>query len=165
METIWAPWRLEYITNDHPAGGCFLCNGWEARGEEKAHLVLARGERAFVQMNRYPYNGGHLLVAPACHVGEMQEVDAEAAAEIWRLSVVAKEVLEAVLKAQGVNVGLNQGRCAGAGVLDHLHVHVVPRWNGDTNFMPVLADVKVIPEGLESAWERLRAAFAERGFA
>ncbi len=165
MERIWAPWRLEYIRNDPPAEGCFLCRGWEARGEERAHLLLARGERAFVIVNRYPYNGGHIMVAPVRHVGEMQEVDAEEAAEIWRLAVVSKSVLEESMNAGGVNLGINQGRCAGAGVLDHLHVHLVPRWNGDTNFMPVLADAKVIPQGLESLWEQLRAAFVERGFA
>jgi ATP adenylyltransferase len=165
MERIWAPWRLEYITNEPPAEGCFFCNAWEARGEERAHLLLARGERAFVIVNRYPYNGGHIMVAPVRHIGEMQEVDAEEAAEIWRLAVVSKEVLETSMNAEGVNVGINQGLTAGAGVRDHLHVHLVPRWNGDTNFMPVLAETKVIPQGLESLWEQLRAAFVERGFA
>lgn len=163
MDTLWAPWRLEYVANEHPAEGCFLCAAWAARGEEATHLLLGRGARAFVMMNRYPYNGGHLMIAPVRHVGGMEEVDAEEAAEMWRLSVLAKEVLHASLQAGGVNVGINQGRCAGAGVLDHLHIHVVPRWSGDTNFMPVLADTKVIPQGLDSAWRQLRSAFSERG--
>ena len=135
--------------------GCFFCNAWNAAGAEKDHLVLGRGERAFVMLNRYPYTNGHLMIAPAAHAGRMEDVDAETGAEIWRLAVLAKSALSRAMNPHGFNIGINQGRVAGAGVVDHLHVHVVPRWDGDNNFMPVLGDVRVIPQALEETWALL----------
>lgn len=166
METLWAPWRLQYVTDTAPksASGCFFCDAWAAEGDEKAHLLLARSGSCFVMMNRYPYNNGHLMVVPKRHAGGMEAMTPEEAADLWRLAVVGKEILEDCFCAQGCNVGINQGKCAGAGVLDHLHVHVVPRWEGDFNFMPVLADCKVMPEHLEAAYARLADAFRARGY-
>jgi ATP adenylyltransferase len=165
MTNLWAPWRLQYVTDTAPKEpGCFFCNAFAAGGDEKRHLLLARGERAFVLMNRYPYNNGHLMVAPVAHVGEVEAVDAVDAAEMWSLTVLAKNVLAESMRPDGFNVGINQGKCAGAGVLDHLHTHIVPRWEGDTNFMPVLADIKVMPQALEDAWEQLRPGFEARGY-
>ena len=165
MQSIWAPWRLEYIlANQSPSDGCFFCRAWQSQGQDNEHLLLARGQRAFVMMNRFPYNNAHLMVAPVEHVGGVEAVDSDGAAEIWSLVSTCKSVLEDVANIDGCNIGINQGKVAGAGVLDHLHVHVVPRWDGDTNFMPVIADVKVMPQALEDCYDQLRPAFAARGF-
>lgn len=163
MERLWAPWRLAYVADTAPkAPGCFFCRACEAVGEEKPHLLLGRGDRAFVMLNRFPYVNGHLMVAPKRHVGTMDETTAEEGAELWRLTVEAKKVLTDAFRPDGFNIGINQGKVAGAGVLDHLHIHVVPRWNGDVNFMPVMADVRVIPQALESTFDALRPFFLSR---
>jgi ATP adenylyltransferase len=141
--------------------GCFFCNAWRGVGAEKEHLVLGRGRSAFVMLNRYPYTNGHLMIAPAAHEGRMEDVDADVGAEMWRLAVVAKKTLSAAMRPQGFNVGINQGRVAGAGVVDHLHMHIVPRWDGDNNFMPVLGDVRVIPQALEETWAILSPIMTE----
>jgi ATP adenylyltransferase len=165
MERLWAPWRLQYVNDTFPKKpGCFFCNAWEDRGNEKEHLLLARGEKAFVMMNRFPYNNGHLMVAPVRHVGDMEEVTSAEAAEIWMLAAACKKIMAESMKAEGCNIGINQGKCAGAGVLDHIHVHVVPRWNGDTNFMPVMADARVVPQALQDCFDNLRPHLAARGW-
>ncbi len=165
MERLWAPWRLAYIQDLYPQpSGCFLCQAWAAAGEEEDHLVLARRQNAFVIMNRFPYNNGHLMVAPGRHIGEMEDVTADESAELWHLATTCKRVLAAEMNAQGANIGINQGRCAGAGVTDHIHIHIVPRWEGDTNYMPILSDVKVMPQLLCESYEQLRPAFAASGF-
>lgn len=138
--------------------GCFFCNGWKNEGREKEHLVLGRGGKALIMMNRYPYSNGHLMIAPVKHAGLMEEVSDEEGAEMWRLATIAKKALKDVMNPHGFNVGINQGRVAGAGVLDHLHMHIVPRWDGDVNFMPVFADVRVIPQALEETWGLLAPA-------
>jgi ATP adenylyltransferase len=164
MDRLWAPWRLAYVSDTYPKEpGCFLCNAWRAQGREAEYLVLGRGQLAFVMMNRFPYNNGHLLVAPVRHVGEMEQATLEEAAELWRLTAACKEIVTSALHADGSNIGLNQGRAAGAGVLDHLHIHVVPRWEGDTNFMPVLGEAKVMPQALADCYAQLRPGFAARG--
>lgn len=166
MGNLWAPWRLAYIKSRYPQPpGCFLCNAWADRGNEAAHLLLARGDTCFVIMNRFPYNSGHLMVCPVRHIGSVEEVDEAEAAELWSLTVMSKSILTEAMNAQGFNIGINQGNCAGAGVLDHLHQHVVPRWNGDKNFMPVLGEVHVIPQLLEQGFAELRPRFLERGLA
>lgn len=141
---------------------CFLCDLIRARTDRR-NLVLHRGRTALVLMNRYPYNGGHLMVAPLRHVDTLAALSAEEQLEIMQLTVVAMEVLGRTLRPHGFNVGLNLGEAAGAGLKDHLHLHIVPRWNGDTNFMPVMAELKVIPQALDAAWRQFRAAWPKAG--
>ena len=162
MEQLWAPWRMTYIgSSGEKKSGCFFCNAYQGQGEEAKHLLLARLDKCFIMMNRYPYSSGHLMVAPVRHIGVMEETDADEGKALWAGAVLAKKVLMRAFSPEGFNIGINQGRVAGAGVLDHLHVHVVPRWNGDVNFMPVFADVRVIPQALEDTWSILRPFFAE----
>jgi ATP adenylyltransferase len=154
---LWAPWRLEYVTHADEQSGCVFCA--EAAGEVADSLVVHRGERAFAVLNKFPYSSGHLLVAPFAHVGELAEVGDETALEIHRLALAAIDALRTTYKPDGFNLGWNLGRSAGAGIADHVHMHVVPRWSGDTSFMPVLGDVKVLPEHLHATRERLTAAW------
>lgn len=154
---LWAPWRLEYVSTADELPGCPLCA--EAAGEVPETLVVHRGEAAFVLLNKFPYSSGHLLVAPYAHVGELADVGDEAALEIHRLGLAGIEALRAVYRPAGFNLGWNIGRAAGAGIVDHVHLHVVPRWAGDTSFMPVLGDAKVLPEHLLETRERVREAW------
>ncbi len=153
MERLWAPWRLEYISSADDQPGCVFCTAVEGGDEEK--LVVHRGARAIVLLNKFPYTSGHVMVAPHRHVGEFGELEDEEALEVHRLASTAIGALAQTYGPQGYNVGWNLGRVAGAGVVDHVHLHVVPRWAGDTNFMPVLADVRVIPEFLEETRRKL----------
>ncbi|HEY1366906.1 MAG TPA: HIT domain-containing protein [Gaiellaceae bacterium] len=157
-ERLWAPWRLEYIRTADEQPGCVFCLA--AEGDDEERLVVHRGERAFVLLNKFPYAAGHLMVAPFRHGVEFGGLDDAEAAEVHRLAARGMEALGREYAPQGYNLGWNLGRVAGAGVLDHVHLHVVPRWKGDTNFMPVLADVKVLPEHLTESRRRLAAAFA-----
>jgi len=156
---LWAPWRLDYITQASEQDGCVFCA--EAGGElpESESLLVHRGERAFVLLNKFPYSSGHLMVAPMRHIGELDELDAAEAAELHALTVRSLAALRAVYEPDAYNVGWNLGFIAGGSIAAHLHEHVVPRWSGDTNFMPVLADIKVIPEHLLATRDRLRAAW------
>jgi len=154
---LWAPWRLEYIKQADEQQGCIFCLA--ASGSDEDGLVVRRGDRAFVLLNKFPYSSGHLMVAPYRHVGEFGELEADEAAEIHRLAAQGLGALAAVYQPQGYNLGWNLGRIAGAGIVDHVHQHVVPRWAGDTNFMPVLADVKVLPEHLAETRDRLAEAW------
>jgi ATP adenylyltransferase len=157
MERLWAPWRLEYIQSADAQPGCVFCTAAELPDEEG--LVVHRDDLAFVLLNKYPYAGGHLMVAPYRHCGDLRHLGPEEALSIHRLVATALGVLDTVMRPQGYNLGWNLGRVAGAGVVDHVHEHVVPRWAGDTNFMPVLADVKVMPEALAEARRKLAAAW------
>ena len=159
-EQLWAPWRLEYVQTADEQPGCVFCAALD--GDDEERLVVHRGGRAFVLLNRFPYASGHLMVAPVRHLGALADLDAEEAAEIHALTVDALAALDAVYGPDGYNLGWNLGRVAGAGVVDHVHQHVVPRWSGDTNFMPVLADVKVIPEHLAESRRRLAEAWPAR---
>jgi ATP adenylyltransferase len=154
---LWAPWRLEYVTHADEQSGCVFCA--EAAGEVEDSLIVHRGDRAFAVLNKFPYSSGHLLIAPFAHVGELAEIGDDAALEVHRLALGAIEALRAVYEPDGFNLGWNLGRVAGAGIADHVHLHVVPRWSGDTSFMPVLGDVKVLPEHLHATRERLAAAW------
>jgi ATP adenylyltransferase len=155
---LWAPWRLEYIASADEEDGCVFCA--EAAGElGEDTLVVRRGERCLALLNKYPYSSGHLLVAPLRHIGGFDELDDAEALELHRLAGAGMEALRSVYAPQGFNVGWNLGRAAGAGIVDHVHQHVVPRWGGDTNFMPVLADVKVLPEHLRESRRRVEAAW------
>ena len=159
MRRLWAPWRMTYIGGGN-RGGCFFCDAWNDRGNEEKHLVLALSATCLVMLNRYPYSNAHLMIAPARHIGTMEEATPAEGGELWRLAAGSKRILSEALSPEGFNIGINQGKVAGAGVLDHLHVHIVPRWNGDVNFMPVFADVRVIPQALEETRERLLPFFA-----
>jgi len=159
-ERLWAPWRLEYVQSADRQDGCFLCAAAASDPVDDAvHLVVHRGERAFVVLNKFPYASGHLLVAPYRHGAGYAELDADEALEVHRLGAAGLEALRTAYEPDGYNLGWNIGRSAGAGVPDHAHLHVVPRWAGDTNFMPVLGDVKVIPEHLLATREKLAAAW------
>jgi ATP adenylyltransferase len=159
-DPLWAPWRLEYVQSGADAGGCVFCDA--VAKDDADGLIVHHGERAFVLMNLFPYSNGHLMAAPYRHVAAPGDLDEAERAELWALLDLSLRALTAVMSPHGFNAGLNLGRVAGAGVEDHLHLHVVPRWNGDTNFMPVLADVKVMPEHINRTAEKLRAAWPER---
>jgi len=157
VQRLWAPWRLEYVQGADEQEGCVFCRA--AAGDDEEHLVVRRGELAFVVLNKYPYTSGHLLVAPYRHGVNFPELDDAEALEIHRLGAQGLAALGAVYGPEGFNLGWNIGRVAGAGIVDHGHLHVVPRWAGDTNFMPVLGDVKVIPEHLAATRRRLADAW------
>jgi ATP adenylyltransferase len=159
VERLWAPWRLEYIASADEQPGCIFCAAVEGDDEEK--LVVHRGARAIVLLNRFPYASGHLMVAPKRHVGDFGELEDEEVVEIHRLASSGIGALAQTYEPQGYNLGWNLGRVAGAGIVDHVHLHVVPRWAGDTNFMPVLAEVKVMPEHLQEARRRLALAWPD----
>jgi ATP adenylyltransferase len=150
---LWAPWRLEYISTADEQDGCVFCNA--AAADDVEALVVHRGNAAFVLLNKFPYASGHLMVAPFRHCGEFGELSDEETLEIHRLASAGIGALAQLYGPQGYNLGWNLGRIAGAGVVDHVHLHVVPRWAGDTNFMPVLADTKVLPEHLTETRRRL----------
>ncbi len=157
MNILWAPWRMEYVRGP-ASGGCFLCEA--PAGENRTHLILYRSRRVYIILNTFPYNTGHLMVAPFRHIARLEELDDEERLDLMGTVTLGIRALEAAFHPEGFNVGLNLGRAAGAGLEHHLHLHIVPRWVGDTNFMPVLADAKVLPEHLEATYERLQAALA-----
>ena len=161
-QPLWAPWRLEYIQQAGEQPGCVFCDEAAGAVDPAVSLLVHRGDDAIVLLNKYPYSSGHLMVAPRRHLGELDDLADAEALEIHRHSASAVETLRAVYGPDGFNLGWNLGRAAGAGIADHVHLHVVPRWSGDTNFMPVLADVKVIPEHLLQTRDRLREAWATR---
>ena len=150
---LWAPWRLEYVEHADELDRCIFCDPEE-------ELLVHRGERAFIVLNKFPYSSGHLLVAPYRHLGDFGALDGDEAREVHALAARGIEALRAEYAPHGFNLGWNIGRVAGAGIEDHVHQHVVPRWNGDTSFMPVLGDVKVLPEHLLRTAERLRPHFS-----
>jgi len=159
MERLWAPWRMEFILNEKP-DCCIFCLDEKRDGAgEKERLVFRRDRHTFIMMNRYPYSTGHLLVSPLRHVAELDDLLPEEMMELFENIRLSCRVLSNVMKPQGFNIGLNLGKAAGAGVDDHLHVHVVPRWVGDANFMTVIADVRVIPENLAATYDKLLPEF------
>ncbi len=156
MDRLWSPWRLAYVTSTESSGGaCIFC---DAAGRDEP-LVVASGTRAFVVLNLYPYNSGHLMVVPRRHVATLAALDPDELTEIALLTQRAEIALTEVYQPQGINIGINLGRPAGAGIVDHIHVHVVPRWTGDTNFMSVVGNVRVLPEELPQSAARLRPVF------
>lgn len=165
-ETLWAPWRLDYIKNpdrkpEPQSEGCFLCRYRDDPSADEANYVVLRGETTFVVLNRFPYNNGHLLIAPQAHKGRLDELSQAEMLGCLEQVRLMTTLLESKLKAEGFNIGLNLGRVAGAGLPGHLHWHVVPRWNGDSNFMPVVADTKVIPQSLAALHGILKEALSE----
>lgn len=160
-DTLWAPWRMDYIRSARAgATGCIFCAMLPA-GDDRARLILHRGTRAFVVMNRYPYNPGHLMVVPHRHGEALHDVPPADWGEVMALAGRAVTCLRAALKSEGANCGINLGRVAGAGITDHVHFHIVPRWPGDTNFLPVLGATKTMPEYLSETYDTLLPHFAE----
>lgn len=160
MKVLWAPWRMEYILSDKEEGECIFCPGRD-RSQDEERLILHVGSLTMVVMNRYPYNNGHLLVAPCRHVAGLEELSPEETQGLMANVRRSIRALKAVMAPEGFNVGLNLGQVAGAGMEDHLHFHIVPRWNGDTNLMTVVGDVRVIPEHIRDSYEKLRVHFTE----
>lgn len=158
MKRLWAPWRMAYILSSREKG-CFLCDIIQGNADRK-NLVLRRGEFCALVLNRYPYNNGHLMVAPYRHVDNLGVMSDGERSELLALAAAACAALKKAMRPDGFNIGLNLGVSAGAGLKDHLHLHIVPRWEGDTNFMPVIAGVKVIPQSLDALWRQLRICFA-----
>ena len=159
--TLWAPWRMAYIGGPR-SEGCLLCD-LPRENKDRESLILHRGPRTYVVMNRYPYNNGHLMIVPYRHCADLGQVSTEDSLELMHESQRATRILRRLFGAEGFNVGMNLGTAAGAGIAEHVHIHVVPRWVGDTNFMPVLADTKVMPDYLEATYEKLVPFFHEDG--
>lgn len=157
LESLWAPWRVEYFDTRDEAPPDFLTAAAHT-ADDAAHLVVARRKQAFLIMNKYPYSAGHLMAVPYRKVSDMAALSDDEVLELWQLAIHAQRLLKECVKAQGFNVGWNIGRAAGAGVDDHLHLHIVPRWTGDANFMTVTGGVRIIPEGLKPLYDRLIAA-------
>jgi ATP adenylyltransferase len=157
MERLWAPWRMEYIgsAQEGEDQGCLFCEKPKEGDDEKA-LILARTELSFAMLNKYPYNSGHLMIAPFRHVGEVEELENEESLDMQRLLQRCVKALKEAMQPDGFNIGMNLGRVAGAGIPDHVHWHVVPRWSGDTNFMPVVSETKVLPQGLGATFGTVR---------
>jgi ATP adenylyltransferase len=160
MDRVWAPWRMEYVSSTHGDDGkCFLCIE-EGRDEES--LVVGRKGKAFVIMNRYPYTNGHVMVVPVRHVGSIEDLPDEEALDMIRLVKIMSTIFKKDFNTHGLNIGINSGRAAGAGLEEHFHIHMVPRWFGDTNFMTVLGEVRVISEHLIESYTRLKRRFVEQ---
>lgn len=158
MKVLWAPWRMAYIKRSRKPAACIFCSKARAN-RDAANLLLHRGRHGFVMMNLFPYNSGHLMVAPYAHVGSLEALSAESTLDLVQLTTLSLRALRAELRPEGFNVGINLGKVSGAGIEAHVHVHIVPRWSGDTNFMPLFAETRVIPEHLRATCLKLRARF------
>jgi len=159
MDYLWTPWRYQYVTNLGEPVECIFCAVAVDSSQDRRHLVVSRGARNLIMLNRYPYTSGHLLVVPYEHVATLEDLPDETLVELIRLARLAEKHLRALYRPEGLNLGFNIGRSAGAGVAGHIHLHALPRWTGDTNFMTSLGETRVLPEALETTWERLHAAF------
>jgi ATP adenylyltransferase len=163
MDYLWAPWRMPYILSDHDAPGCIFC---EKPGEDHdvENGILYRGNTCFVMMNAYPYNPGHLMVIPYRHAGSLTELPDEELGELMVITKRSVAVLNDMMAPSGMNMGINQGRIAGAGIVDHVHQHIVPRWSGDTNFMTTVGHTRVLPEMVDEAYRQLAPGFSPESF-
>jgi ATP adenylyltransferase len=163
MERLWAPWRMQYIrkADDVAEEGCIFCR-FPNEEQDEERLILMRGEHAFLILNAFPYSNGHLMVTPFRHTADLDDLEEPELLEMMTLTRRAVNLLKAAFHPDGFNVGINMGRVAGAGIADHVHIHVVPRWSGDTNFMPVLGDVRVIPESLQAVYARLKEVLTQQ---
>lgn len=160
MDKLWAPWRMEYIKDiDSHDEGCIFCQKPQEK-KDRDNLILFRGKLNFVIINKYPYNNGHLMVVPYQHFSDCEKLDNASALEMWELIMKCKQILEKAFHPQGFNIGMNIGRIAGAGIDQHVHMHIVPRWNGDTNFMPVISATKVISQGIYETYDALSGYFS-----
>jgi ATP adenylyltransferase len=160
MNHIWSPWRMEYIENNTKEEGCIFCIA-QAKEDSAENLIAQRRERAYVILNRYPYTSGHLMVVPFEHKATLEELDPLTRAEMMELTTLCMTVLRNVYNPQAFNMGANIGEAAGAGVKEHVHIHIVPRWQGDTNFISTLGEIRVLPELLEDTYERVKEGFQE----
>jgi len=160
MKVVWAPWRMAYIKQARKPARCIFCVKARER-RDAANLLLHRGRHGFVMMNLFPYNSGHLMVAPYAHVRSPESLPADAALDLVRLTNLSLRALRAAIRPEGFNVGMNLGRVSGAGLDAHVHLHIVPRWNGDTNFMPLFSETRVIPEHLRETYRKLRTRFRQ----
>ncbi len=155
MKNIWAPWRFKYVTKAEPKKGCLFCRVVK-ESQDKENYIIDRKKNCFIMLNLYPYNNGHLMIIPYDHVATLDALSTENLTELFETVAKACQNIKTEMSAEGFNIGINIGSIAGAGVADHIHVHIVPRWSGDTNFMPVIGDVKVISEALDDSYERLK---------
>ena len=160
MDYLWTPWRYQYVTTPGPPDECVFCRAAKASNDHEA-LIVYRGARAFVILNRYPYTSGHVMVIPYEHVPTLEGLADDTLAEMMVLARVTEKHLRAAYHPDGLNLGINIGRAAGAGIAAHIHMHVLPRWIGDTNFMTSVGETRVMPEDLEGTWEKLQRAFQE----
>jgi ATP adenylyltransferase len=158
METLWSPWRMKYIANNGTPDKCVFCT-YPTMADGPQNLIVHRGEKAFVILNLFPYTSGHLMIVPFDHHPSMGEYEPVVRAEMMELVNDSIKVLDKVYKPQGFNIGINQGSAAGAGIAEHMHIHIVPRWNGDTNFMSTIGETRVLPEELEVTYQRLAQAW------
>jgi len=159
MDYLWTPWRYRYIADASKDEGCIFCDALAANDDAKTHIVF-RGAKNFVLLNRFPYTSGHVMVVPYAHVAELSATEPDTLADMMRIAQRVQSALENTYHPQGYNLGMNLGRAAGAGVVGHLHLHVLPRWSGDANFMTVVGETRVEPEDLSTTWEKLRKALA-----
>jgi ATP adenylyltransferase len=159
MERLWAPWRIDYILNEKPSD-CIFCVSSD-QGQDRNRLILYRTGLSLVMLNRYPYNNGHMMIAPFRHTADMNELSIAEMLDLFATLRLCRNVLEKTAAPQGFNIGINLGKAAGAGVDDHIHIHIVPRWNGDTNFMSVIEDVRIMPENLLNTYEKLLPGFLD----
>jgi len=159
LDTLWSPWRFRYVSREEASPGCVFCAMAENPGADRDNLVLARGEHVFAVLNRFPYSTGHLMILPYEHVAELGQLSAACLTEMMIFAQNAEQVLRDVYRPAGFNMGLNLGECAGAGIAGHLHLHVLPRWPGDANFMTTVGETRVIPEDLSETWNKLAPRF------
>lgn len=159
MNHLFSPWRMTYITNNKPKDGCVFCHAL-TKADSAENLIVFRGERAFVILNRFPYTSGHVMVLPYDHQPTLEALTPATRAEMMELTTRATRILTNIYHPQGFNVGINLGEAAGAGIEAHLHIHIVPRWMGDVNFMTAVGGTRVLPEALEETWRRVQEAWA-----
>jgi ATP adenylyltransferase len=159
MDWLWSPWRYRYVTKASPADNCIFCAKLSAENDEQ-NLIVHRGTHCFVLLNLYPYTSGHLMVAPFDHIADYDALSVDAACELTALTQESVRHIKALYRPKGLNVGMNLGECAGAGVAGHLHMHVLPRWPGDASFMTTIGETRVVPEDLSESWRKLRDAFS-----
>lgn len=161
MERMWRPWRMKYIESigEKSEDDCIFCS--KPQGDDRESLILYRGKRCFVMLNLYPYNTGHVMVSPYRHLASLEQMDPQELTEMMELTSLCLRAIKRAMSPEGFNLGMNLGKVAGAGYDSHLHLHIVPRWQGDTNFMPVVAGTKVMPESVEDSYQRLKSALEE----
>jgi ATP adenylyltransferase len=159
MDYLWTPWRYQYVTTAGDGGECIFCAAAQASDDDQEHLVVHRAARSYVILNRFPYTSGHLMVVPYEHVAALEELADETLVELIRLARDSVKHLRTIYRPEGLNLGMNLGRSAGAGIAEHVHLHVLPRWTGDTSFVTTVGETRVVPEDLEVTWDKLRRAF------
>jgi len=165
VDHLWSPWRYHYLTDARPRDGCIFCQmaAETSEASDERNLIVHRGVFSFVVLNRFPYTSGHLMVVPYAHAAQLNAIEEDAASELMRLTRLAETHLRAIYRPDGLNVGMNIGESAGAGIAGHIHMHILPRWSGDSNFMTTIGETRVLPEDLNVTWRRLRAAFTTVG--